>query len=65
MCDHLTLSEVSMREQGQRRLEAADFHWGAGLTPHLKTATASLRLLHFKNAPFSYVLTLVKNNGSG
>ena len=57
---HLTLSEVSMREQGQEdykpEKKVADLHWLR--TDSTLTASACL------NTPFSYILTLAKKNGS-
>ena len=53
-----SVSEVSMREQGQGRLQAR------------KEWTESIHILnwkrvYFENARFSYVLTLEKKNGGG
>ena len=53
-----SVSEVSIREQGQRRLPRTD-------SIHINCKRVCKIVKHFENASFSYVLALEKKNGSG
>ena len=55
---HLTLSEVSVKEQGQRRFKQTRKQSQNRL--HINCKRVSKIVWHSKNAHFSYVLTLAK-----
>ena len=56
---HLTPSEVSMREQGQRRLQARK-EWPRTDSIHINCKRVRKIVKKFENARFSYVLALEK-----
>ena len=59
-----SVSEVSMREQGQRRLQARK-EWPRTDSIYIKYKRVCKIVYHFENARFSYVLAQEEKNGSG